>query len=57
MISPTHPHPEDDAVMGLLAERVPLSLLCDLGTRGGPDSAGILAAEGRPERPWWVQAR
>ena len=63
---PAPPHPADprlpaqrdtttsaDAlVMGLLSERVPLSLLCDLGLPGGPASAEICSAEGVPAARW-----
>ena len=37
----------------LLAQHVPLALLVDLATPGGPDSGAICAAEGCPEDPWW----
>ena len=37
----------------LLAQHVPLALLVDLATPGGPDSREICAAEGCPEDPWW----
>ena len=40
-------------VMGLLAHHVPISLLVDLATDGGPDSTALLRAEGCPEHPWW----
>lgn len=35
----------DATVMGLLRERVPLSLLCDLLDPAGPHSAEIMAVE------------
>lgn len=45
----------DDAVMSMLHEHVPLSLLCDLTSPEGPKSAEILAEEGEPEDRWWEQ--
>lgn len=45
----------DEAVMHMLADRVPLSLLCDLTAPDGPPSAEILAEEGGPETRWWEQ--
>lgn len=52
-----HPVPEsaDEAMMSMLHEHVPLSLLCDLTAPQGPESAEILAEEGEPETRWWVQ--
>ena len=41
------------AVMTLLAEHVPLSLLLDLAPPGGPDSAAIMRAE--PADTSWVR--
>lgn len=49
------PAPPDEAVMSMLHEHVPLSLLCDLTSAQGPESAEILAEEGEPETRWWVQ--
>lgn len=43
----------DDHVMGLLSEHVPLSLIVDLSSPEGPDSAEILTEEGEPEDDWW----
>jgi hypothetical protein len=43
----------DSAVMELLSERVPLSLLMDLTAPAGPDSEAILDEEGEPEDAWW----
>ena len=45
--------PEDALVMGLLSQHVPIALLCDLSTPDGPQSAQILAEEGRPDTAWW----
>lgn len=45
----------DAAVMGLLSEKVPLSLLMDLSAPAGPDSEAILDEEGEPEEAWWEQ--
>ena len=45
----------DEAVMHMLAEHVPLSLLCDLTAPEGPRSAEILAEEGEPDTRWWEQ--
>lgn len=45
----------DAAVMGLLSEKVPLSLLMDLTAPAGPDSEAILEQEGEPEEAWWEQ--
>lgn len=46
----------DETVMAMLHEHVPLSLILDLTTPEGPDSASILAEEGQPEDAWWVQS-
>lgn len=46
----------DAAVMGLLSDHVPLSLLMDLSAPAGPDSEGILEQEGEPEDSWWEQS-
>jgi hypothetical protein len=40
------------AVMGLLAEHVPLTLLADLAV-AEPRSEAILEAEGLPDDAWW----
>jgi hypothetical protein len=40
------------AVMGLLAEHVPLTLLADLAV-AEPRSEAILQAEGLPDDAWW----
>ena len=45
----------DEAVMSMLQEHVPLSLICDLGTPDGPGSSDILAEEGQPDFRWWEQ--
>ncbi|MDM8083667.1 hypothetical protein QUV83_02670 [Cellulomonas cellasea] len=42
------------AVMGLLAEHVPLALLADLAAVDGPVSQAILESEGLPADEWWV---
>lgn len=47
--------PADAAVMELLSEKVPLSLLMDLSAPAGPDSEAILDEEGEPEEAWWEQ--
>ena len=45
---------EEERVMDLLHEHVPLALLCDLvDPDHGLDSRGILAAEGSPDDHWW----
>lgn len=44
---------DDDRVMSLLSEHVPLSLLLDLSAPAGPDSERILDDEGEPEDAWW----
>jgi hypothetical protein len=41
-----------DAVMDLLAEHVPLTLLADLAA-AEPRSEAILQAEGLPDDAWW----
>ncbi len=41
-----------DAVMGLLHDRVPLSLLLDLAD-GQVNSRALLEAEGMPDGCWW----
>lgn len=40
-------------VMHLLAQGVPLTLLADLASPGGPASPAILEDEGLPEVAWW----
>ena len=54
MTSPEEPL-EDERVMTLLQDHVPLALLCDLTQPEGPRSAEILEAEGGPEDHWWEQ--
>ena len=49
------PSPEDEHVMSLLEEHVPMSLIMDLAAPAGPDSADILATEGGPDEAWWVK--
>jgi hypothetical protein len=44
---------DDELVMSMLQEHVPLALLCDLTEAEGPSSAEILEAEGGPEDHWW----
>jgi hypothetical protein len=46
----------DAAVMGLLSDHVPLSLLMDLTAPAGPDSEAILEQEGEPDDAWWEQS-
>jgi hypothetical protein len=41
------------SAMRLLACGVPLSLIMDLATPGGPRSREILTVEGHPENPQW----
>lgn len=48
--------PDDERVMSLLQEHVPLALLVDLAEPEGPSSAEILAAEGEPTQRWWEPA-
>jgi hypothetical protein len=47
--------PKDEAIMGMLQEHVPLSLLLDLTGPEDPESAEILAEEGAPDTRWWEQ--
>jgi hypothetical protein len=47
---------EDELVMSILQEHVPLALLVDLTDTEGPASAEILAEEGGPETRWWEGA-
>ena len=54
LTSPPEPL-EDERVMTLLQDHVPLALLCDLTRPEGPHSAEILEAEGGPEDHWWEQ--
>ena len=49
------PARDDEMVMSLLQEHVPLALICDLSEPEGPTSAEILAAEGGPDEHWWEQ--
>ena len=52
-----HQNPADDElVMAILQEHVPLALLVDLTDTAGPASAEILAEEGEPETRWWEGA-
>jgi len=44
---------EDERVMALLQEHVPLALLCDLTEPSGPTSREILDTEGEPADRWW----
>ena len=46
---------DDELVMNMLQEHVPLALLCDLTEAEGPSSAEILEAEGGHEDHWWEQ--
>lgn len=48
-------HAADEAVMGMLAGHVPLSLLADLAMPDGPASREILDTEGLPQGAWWEQ--
>ena len=50
---PLQPHAEDELVMSILHEHVPLALLVDLTDTAGPASSEILAEEGEPETRWW----
>lgn len=43
-----------EAVMDLLAEHVPLTLLADLAA-AEPRSEAILQAEGLPDEAWWEE--
>ena len=45
----------EQAMMTMLHDHVPLSLLCDLSAPSGPESAEILAEEGEPTTRWWEQ--
>ncbi len=49
----TRPTSADEAVMVLLHDKIPLSLLLDLTTPAGPRSQEILVEEGSPEDAWW----
>jgi hypothetical protein len=44
---------EEEVVMSMLQEHVPLALVCDLTEPEGPSSAEILEAEGGPDDHWW----
>ena len=48
---------DDELVMNMLQEHVPLALLCDLAEAEGPSSAEIMEAEGGPEDHWWEQPK
>ena len=52
----TAPGDEPDAVMHLLSDGVPISLLADLTDPQGPYSGEILAIEGQPDGAWWERA-
>ncbi|WP_432496336.1 hypothetical protein [Kineococcus gypseus] len=45
-----------EPVMELLSEHVPLSLILDIASPGGPRSAELLASEGLPEDEWWARS-
>ena len=45
--------PQDELVMNMLQEHVPLALLCDLTETDGPSSREILTTEGEPVDRWW----
>lgn len=47
------PDERDAAMMHLLHEHVPLSLLVDLAEPGTFDSQAIFTAEGEPADRWW----
>lgn len=49
------PDPEHVAaeMMSLLEEGVPLALIADLASPGGPSSPDILEDEGLPDVAWW----
>lgn len=47
------PDAVDDAVMDLLHDHVPLTLLVDLVD--APASEEVLVEEGLPEQAWWQQ--
>lgn len=47
------PSDEDNPVMEMLGEHVPLSLIMDLSAPAGPDSEAILDDEGAPDQAWW----
>ena len=46
---------QDELVMDLLHQHVPLALVCDLTEDEGPSSAEILQTEGAPADHWWEQ--
>jgi hypothetical protein len=50
---PLQTQADDELVMTILQEHVPLSLLVDLTDTAGPKSAEILAEEGEPDTRWW----
>ena len=52
-LDPPETPAEDELVMSILQEHVPLALLVDLTDTAGPASAEILAEEGEPETRWW----
>ena len=47
------PADDDELVMNLLQDHVPLALLCDLTDPAGPASQEILDTEGEPAQRWW----
>jgi hypothetical protein len=47
------PTRDDELMMSMLQEHVPLALLCDISEPEGPTSAEILATEGAPAEHWW----
>ena len=53
--TPTPGEQDDERVMTLLHQHVPLALLCDLTAASGPTSREILETEGQPAERWWEQ--
>jgi hypothetical protein len=50
---PLETQADDEMVMTMLQEHVPLSLLVDLSDPAGPPSTEILEEEGDPDTRWW----
>ncbi len=50
---PTSGENDDDLVMAMLGQHLPLALLVDLTDADGPESEQIFTVEGVPENRWW----
>jgi hypothetical protein len=54
--TPEAPDGATEEMLHLLHEGVPLALLADLASPGGPHSPDILQDEGLPDVAWWGES-